>query len=65
MSNGKDLIIHLTVGLIKRHCIKLSQYFPKPYQSFKGNISVKVDLYYYATKTGMKNISHIDASSLK
>ena len=28
---------------------KRSQYFPKPYKSFGGNINVKVDLSDYAT----------------
>ena len=41
----------------------MSQYFPKPYQSFGGDINVKVDLSNYATKADLKNISHIDASS--
>ena len=27
------------------------QYFPKPYESFGGDINVKVDLSNYATKT--------------
>ena len=31
--------------------IKMSQYFPKPFRSFGGNINVKVDLPNYATKT--------------
>ena len=45
------------------HCIKMSQYFPKPYEPFGGDINVKVDLSNYATKTDIKNISHIDTSS--
>ena len=28
----------------KRPCIKMSQYFPKPFRSFRRNINVKVDL---------------------
>ena len=28
----------------------MSQYFPKPYRNFVGNINVKVDLSNYATK---------------
>ena len=43
--------------------IKLSEYFPKPFRSFGTNIKVKVDLSNYATKTNIKNISHVDASS--
>ena len=47
----------------KRHCIKMSQYFPKPFRNFGGNINAKVDLSNYATKTDIKNISHVDTSS--
>ena len=41
----------------------MSQYFPKSYERFGGNINVKVDLSNYATKTDLRNISHIDVSS--
>ena len=41
----------------------MSQYFPKPYEPFGGDINVKVDLSNYATKIDIKNISHIDTSS--
>ena len=41
----------------------MSQYFPKPYEPFGGDISVKVDLSNYATKTDIKNTSHVDTSS--
>ena len=40
----------------------MSQYFPKPYEPFGGDINVKVDLSNYATKTDIKNISHVDTS---
>ena len=32
----------------------MSQYFPKPYKSFEGNINVKVDLSNYTTKSDLK-----------
>ena len=35
----------------------MSQYFPKPYEPFGGDINVKVDLSNYATKADIKNIS--------
>ena len=35
-------------------------YFPKPYEPFGGDINVKVDLSDYATKTDIKNTSHVD-----
>ena len=41
----------------------MSQYFPKPYEPFGGDINVKVDLSNYATKTDLKNVSHADVSS--
>ena len=41
----------------------MSQYFPKPYEPFGGDIKVKVDLSNYATKADIKNISHADTSS--
>ena len=41
----------------------MSQYFPKPYDPFSGNINVKVDLSNYATKADIKNITHVDTSS--
>ena len=36
--------------------MKMSQYFPKPFRIFGGNINVKVDLSNYATKTDLKNV---------
>ena len=41
----------------------MSQYFPKPYELFGGDINVKVDLSNYATKTDLKNVWHVDVSS--
>ena len=41
----------------------MSQYFPKPFRSFGGNINVKVDLSNYATKTDLKTVTHVDTSS--
>ena len=43
----------------------MSQYFPKPFRSFGGNINVKVDLSNYATKTDLKNVTHVDTSSFE
>ena len=71
MSNGKVIIIHLIVGLIKKiwcdaigcNCIKMRRYYPKPFRSFGWNIKVKVDLSNHATKADIKNNSHVDTSS--
>ena len=41
----------------------MSQYFPKPYEPFGGDINVKVDFSNYAIKTDIKNISNVDTSS--
>ena len=63
MSNEKGMIAVLIVGLIKKPHIKMSQYFPKPFGRFGGNINVKVDKSNYATKTDLKNKTHVDTSS--
>ena len=42
----------------------MRQYFPRPYESFGGDINVKVDLCNYETKADIKNISHVDTSRL-
>ena len=42
----------------------MSQYFPKPFYSYFGDsIKIKIYLSNYATKTDIKNISHVDTSS--
>ena len=41
----------------------MSQYFPRPFRGFGGNINVKIDLSNYATKTDLKNVTHVDTSS--
>ena len=43
--------------------IKMNQYFPEPFRSFGGNINVKVDVSNYATKTDLKNVTHVEFSS--
>ena len=55
---------HFNSGIDKkRPHIKMSQYFPKLFKSFGGNINVKFDLSNYATKTDFKNVTHVDTSS--
>ena len=41
----------------------MSKYFPKSFRSSGRNINVKVDLSNYATKTDLKNVTHVDTSS--
>ena len=40
----------------------MSQYFP-PYRSSREYIKVELNLSNYATKTGLKNVTHVDVSS--
>ena len=57
------MIILLIARLIKKTLYKMSQYFPKPYESFGRGINVKINLSNYATKADIKNIFHVDTSS--
>ena len=41
---------------------KISAYYP-PYRSSSNNVKVELDLTNYATKTDLKNITHVDVSS--
>ena len=41
----------------------MSEYFPKSYEPFGGDINVKVGLSNYATKTDLKDVSHVDVSN--
>ena len=41
----------------------MSKFFPKLYKTFGRGINIKLDLSNYATKTDIKNISHVDTSS--
>ena len=63
MSNEKDMMIHLIVGLMKKTLIKMRQQFPKPFKRFRRNINVKVDLSNNVTKTDRKNVTYVDTSS--
>ena len=42
----------------------MSQYFPKPFNSHFGeSIKVKIGLSNHATKTNLKNVTHVNTSS--
>ena len=41
---------------------KMSAYYP-PYRSSSNNVKLELDLTNYATKTDLKNITHVDVSS--
>ena len=62
MLNGKGMIIHLIVGLIKKISYKMSQYFPIP-SSHKENFKVEIHLSNYATKKDINDITHVDTSN--
>ena len=49
------------IGNYKRVYYKMN-YYP-PYKSSSNNIKVELDLTNYATKTNLKNITHVDVSS--
>ena len=40
----------------------MSNYFP-PYENSSSNIKVELDLSNYATKTDLKNVTHVDVSN--
>ena len=46
----------------KRVYYKVSTYYP-PYKGSSSNVKEELDLTNYATKIGLKNITHIDVSS--
>ena len=48
---------------MKALLLQMSQNFPKPFRSSGGNIKVKVDLSNYATKTDLKNLTHVHTLS--
>ena len=41
----------------------MSEYFPKPYKSFREDIKIRVNHSNYATKAYIKNIAHVDTSN--
>ena len=52
------MILLIVIPLYKNESI-----FYKTYKAFGGDINVKVNLSNYATKAGIKNISHVGTSS--
>ena len=67
------MIIHLIAELMKKIShknflneilsLQMSQFFPKPFRSFRGSINGKVDLSNNATKTDLTNVTHVDTST--
>ena len=53
--DGKDILKIL---------YKTNQYFPKPYESYTGNVEVDLDLFDYVTKANLKRAAKVDTSNL-
>ena len=62
MLSGKVMIIHIIAD--KRHSIKMSQYFPKPYEHYSGNVKIELDLSNCATKAELKGETGVDRFNL-
>ena len=58
----KKLLVVFMTENCKRAYYKMSTYYP-PYKNSSNNIEVELDLTNYATKTDLKNITHVDVSS--
>ena len=59
--NNEEIIVRFMIENYKRVYYKMS-YYP-PYKSSSNNIKVELHLTNYATKTDLKNITHVDVSS--
>ena len=64
MSDGNVMIILLIAGSMKKTLRKMSQYFPKPYNRFGGNVKVELNFSNFAKKTDIKGATGIDTSNL-
>ena len=62
MSNGKVMIIHLTVRLIKKISLYKVSYFLESYSHNKSKIRVELDLSSYATKSDLQKVTSINTS---
>ena len=63
MLNGKVAIVLLTLRLIKKNIIQMSEYFPEP-KSLKRWVKVELDLSSYVIKSDLKNTTGADTSKL-
>ena len=62
ISNGKNMIIHLTVGLTKKISSYKKRYFSEPYTRSKKKKKIELDLSCYAIKYDLKIAIGIDKS---
>ena len=58
----KKLLVVFMIVNYKRVFYKMSTYYPT-YKSSSSNVKVELGLTNYATKTDLKNITHVDVSS--
>ena len=58
MLNGKTIIIHLTVGFIKKDIVEVSECFPKS-RPLGWSVKVELDLFNYAAKSDLKNATGV------
>ena len=62
MSNGKPMIILLTVGLAKKISLYKMSYFTELYARSKNKINVTLYLSNYATKFNWRSVTGVDTS---
>ena len=62
MSNGKVIIIHLTVGSIKKILLHKMSCFPEAYTRSKSKTKVELDLSSCATKSDLERSRGVDTS---
>ena len=65
MSNGKAMILHLRVRLIKNTLHKMTQYFPRQNGRFDGNVTVELDFSNYVTKADLEGAAEVDTSNIE
>ena len=61
MLNGKTTIVLLTVVLIKKDIVQMSEYFSEP-KSLGGRVEVELELSNYAAKSDLKIATGVNTS---
>ena len=61
---GYDNSFNSWIDIYRYIFYKKSQYFPKPYECFSGNIKVQLNRSNYATKADLKGATGVDTSNL-
>ena len=59
MSDGKVMLVLLTVGLIKKMLLCKVDYLPEPYSHNKNKRKIKLKLPNYATKSDLKSATGV------